>query len=322
MDPTLKGYTLGELEVNKYSYSQPTGGVDQDVGMKILEFVLIMGFLAALMLAPLLTVALIKTFSRTLGSDISKSNWSHSSSLIAGATVVSIMFCFMTWVAELNQLNKLVKINRFADMKLGFLATLYAWALVVTFAPIGVGIYCRSNSQEGNHSTALTSRWWIFVYVAVSTIVGFASHIILVLFPTVLFMFVHPVDISALIFLHVALIYSMTVILAIFMNQLYRWGACECNEKCHLCCVCCIWFLYLFYVCCMLISVPLTYITIIEIYQFIVGRNVYEQQAWTALANFIPSVVIVLFTRLLNKMYDDKSKDGQKEGERAPLIEK
>ena len=318
MDATLKAYTLNEVAVNPFTYTQHSNIDDEDVGMQLLFLVLAIDFVIAFALAPIFVIFLTNTFTATLRSN----SKSYSSSMITGAGAVSTIFCVMTWIAELHHLHKLVKVDTFIDIKLGYLATLYTWSFLVSLV-ITLGIrhsenkqyqHIRENSTSEDQPPPLAIRWWIVVYIAGSTIVGFLSHMLLILAPTVIFLFVNPVDVSSLLFLHVAMMYSMTVLLAIFIFQMRQWG-----HKLQ----CMIfgpwvdrftWFLYLLYACCIVAVVPLSYVTIIEIYQFVFGRNLYDQLATTVLATYIPSVAIVLFTWLLNRSFsenDDNTKEKQ-----------
>ena len=107
----------------------------------------------------------------------------------------------------------------------------------------------------------------------------------------------------SLIFLHISIIYSMTIVVGILFYYIHQWSTWEIAVKHKYCCEVTVWFISLFYICCIFGGVVLGYFTIIEFYQLVINRNLYDQFAWTSITNSIPSLVMVFFAWILNKEF-------------------
>ena len=142
-----------------------------------------------------------------------------------------------------------------------------------------------------------SNRLSLFMFIAVASIVSFGSHIGLVMFPTVIYLFIYPLNTMSLIFLHISIIYCTTILLGMLIYYIHQLGPLK-NK-----CCCCIWLISLLYFCFMFSSAFLSYITVIEFYQLVINRNVYDQFVWANLTNNIPTLLIILVTWMLNRRF-------------------
>ena len=300
MDINFKAYVLCESAVKPYSQGQIPDFCDEYAGMEILQFIYIVGFIAVLLFVPVSVILLSKNFIQIL-----KDEWSRSSSIIAGGTIVSSTFVILSMFAELHQINRLmvsVSNNPFAHEKFAFMSTAFIWSVSFTLAFISIW---RSTCIKGE----LPNKLCLFTFVSVASIVSFASHLGLIVFPTIIYLFIHPLNTMSLIFLHISIIYCMTVLVGIFIYYIHQWSTWVPDVKDvnhRYCCEFLIWFICLFYLCCMFGGVVLGYITIVEFYQLVINRNLYDQLAWTSITNNIPSLVMVFFTWMLSKEFFKK----------------
>ena len=291
LDVNFKAYVLCESAVKSYSGQIPKY-CEEYTGMVILKFIYIVGFVAVLLFVPVLVILLSKNIHLTL-----KDKWSRSSSIIAGGTIVSFTFVLLSMFAELNQISWLVSPsnnNFFAHVKLAFMLITFIWSILFT-----AGFVCIWKSKCAN----ISNKVILFTFTSVASIVTFASHLGLIVFPTVIYLFIHPINTMSLIFLHISIIYSMTIIVGILFYYIHQWSTWEIKLKHKYCCEVTVWSFILFYICCMFGGVILGYFTIIEFYQLVINRNLYDQFAWTSITNNIPALVMVFFAWILNKEF-------------------
>ena len=295
LDVNFKAYVLCESAVKPYSRGQIPEFCDEHTGMRILQFIYIVGFVAVLLFVPVLVILLSNNINLILEDE-----WSRSSSIIAGGTTVSSTFVGLSMFAELSQMGWLVSANNnwFAQAKFAFMLIIFIWS--VSFTSVLIFIW---KSKCNNISNKLI----LFMYISVASIATFASHLGLIVFPTVIYLFIHPLNTMSLIFLHISIMYCMTVLVGIFIYHIHQWSIWMRNvKKYKYCCEFLTWFICLFYLCCMFSGVVLGYITIIEFYQLVINRNLYDQLSWTSIMNNIPALVMVFFTWILNKEFFKK----------------
>ena len=177
LDVNFKAYVLCESAVKSYSGQIPKD-CDEHTGMVILKFIYIVGFVAVLLFVPVLVILLSKNIHLTL-----KDKWSRSSSIIAGGTIVSFTFVLLSMFAELNQISWLVSPsnnNLFAHLKFAFMLITFIWSISFT-----AGFVCIWKSKCAD----IPNKVILFTFTSVASIVTFASHLGLIVFPTVIYLF-------------------------------------------------------------------------------------------------------------------------------------
>ena len=212
--------------------------------------------------------------------------------------------------------------NEYDILKAVFLFVLISWLTILSI------IHALYYHFEEN--TNCMSK--IAEFFAVFSLSTFAALVLLNFAPTVLLLFAYPVDISALIALHIALFYSASTVLAVFFNKIITWTLDHrsishnltkvlCMCKCKDCCeenscnnmIKVGWCSYVILGTLIMVALlPLAYVCIILLYQFVVARSESNQIASENLAKYVPAIAIAIFGFMLNKGAFDKLEHKQR----------
>ena len=280
-------------------------------GRGILKFTYSIGFVLAITLAPILIPLLFKIIR-----DLLQTPDNHNKLTLAGATTVSASYTIISVSIAFYQLTRYI--NEFDHMKAGFMFALLFWLLVVTF----VSAFYFKFDGEALQKCVLR----VAGFIAVSSLSSFTGILMLSFAPTILLLFVYPVDTSSLLALHVALFYSTTIVLAVFFRSVKEWvinhrsiirtavkrnNADADDDDDDGCCNKFLIYagilLHILLGMVLVALLPLTYVCLILLYQFVVARSEHHQLlAYSNFATYIPSIIIAVFGFIVKKGLPDK----------------
>lgn len=299
-----KGITLQCDTVERYWLTNPQQrSNDAQFGRYILLYAYMIGFFLTLILAPILMPLLFKVLKDML-DDTNEENSYYFKLMFAGASTVSFAYSVVSIGVSFHQLSRSSDFppNEFELMKICFLGIILVWLLLLTVLfTIYYHFELKPNSMKKMSA--------FFSALGLST---FSASLMLSFTPTVLLLFAYPVDTSALLALHVALFYSTTVVIAVFFNNVRIWIEHHRNIARRLISncgrstaieigICFGFFCQIFLGSFLLILLPLIYISIILLYQFVIARNESNELASSNIAKYIPPILIAVFGFLLNK---------------------
>ena len=277
---------------------------DAQYGRGILKFTYSIGFVLGMTLAPILIPLLFKII-RDLFQTPDK-EVSYNKLTLAGATTVCAGYTIISVSIAFHQLSRYI--NEFDRMKTGFMFALLFWLLVVTFFS---ALYFKFDKKIPALQKCVLH---IAGFIAVFSLSGFTGILVLSFAPTIILLFAYPVDTSSLLALHVALFYSTTIVLAVFFCSVKEWVVnhrsiinttftCTCNHGwCNKCLICVGTFLHLSLGMVLVALLPLTYVCLILLYQFVVARSEHHQLlAYSNFAAYIPSIIIAVFGFIIKK---------------------
>ena len=244
---------------------------------------------------------------RTSSSTEEESDNYHYKPIFASALVVSFMYSLTSIsIAFYHQPS-----NEFEWMKTSFLVVLLVWLIILDVLQAVYYLYIKEDSSKYYMKTVLA-------FLAVLSLGTLAADIMLSIPPTILLLFAYPIDLSALIALHIAIFYCATIVLAVYFAKVHKWitkhykmtmkilKICKVKEDnpnpCAVTAVVYIgWFGYIFLGLVVLVALPITYVCIIFFYQFVVARSNTSDISLNGLPLYIPSVVIAVFGFVIKK---------------------
>ena len=312
-----KGITLHCAAVENYTYDSVNNfTADARYGRGILIFTYTIGFVLTIMLAPILISLLFKIIKDLF--DVSNEedfDISYSKLILAGASTISLVHTFLSVGIAFYQLTKYRNVfNEFDRMKSGYLPVLLIWLFTITAAHT---IYYDSNKDKLQNCMLKIAG-----FLAAFSLSAFTGLLMLSFAPTILLLFAYPVDISSLLALHVALFYSTTIVLAVFFRSVREWivhhysivkniiSCSFCNktqqklakkDNCNKCIIFAGMFLHILTGMVLVALLPLTYVCLILLYQFVVARSEANQLAYSNLSTYVPSLVIAVFGFIIKK---------------------
>ena len=282
----------------------------QRYGRGIFIFTYTTGFALTVVLIPLLLPLLFKIIEDLLSNE-ERLGIYYNYKILAGATTVCLVYTFASVFIAFYQLTKYGdKFNEFDGIKTGFLLSLLIWLFILTV------VYTFYFKFDARNDNKLYNRMLKFAgFFAVFSLSAFTGLLMLSFAPTILLLFAYPLDTSALLALHSALFYSTTIMLAVFFHSIHEWivnhdsithdiisrlfgNSTYANwGKCIIFCG------TLFHVLTgmMLVALlPLTYVCLILLYQFVVARSG-THLADSNVATYVPSITIAVFGFVIKK---------------------
>ena len=236
---------------------------------------------------------------------------------LAGACTISTGYTILSVSIAFYQVTRYI--NEFDHMKAAFLLSILLWMLVNT---IFSALYFRFDEKKFSNSHRKLILHFAMCFAAFS-LSSFTGIVMLSFAPTILLLFAYPVDTSSLLILHVASFYSTTILLAVFFRGVKEWiinhdsifettfcSSCYKNDcikhknysiiKSAFQCIIFGGLLLLGMV--LFAMLPLTYVCLILLYQFVVARSEVNQLlAYSNFATYIPSIVIAVFGYIIKK---------------------
>ena len=304
-----KGIALHCTSVKSYNSTTVKEGrhhADAQFGEIILYYAYSIGFILALMLTPVFISVLLRIINDLLSKkDNNIKDIDNKKLLLSSVSTVCFMYSFASIGIAFYQLTKYVGHipNKFDLMKASFLTILIVWLSVLS--SIIPFVFDNGNKHK------LASCF------SVLSISIFAAVLILSFPPTVILLFAYPLDTSALLTLHIALFYSTAVLLAIHFSMIDKWINKTQKYKTWKKWKISVfihggWFLQIMLGLLTIVMLPLTYICIIFLYQFVIIRSDSNQIAYSSIVKYIPTIVIGLFGYALqNKGFGGSNNDKQ-----------
>lgn len=225
---------------------------------------------------------------------------------LAGASIISTGYTAISMAIVFYQVTRYI--NEFDHMKTWFFFVLLGWLLVVAIIS---SLYFKFDKEDFTTSRIRILR--IAGICAAFSLSSFTGILMLSFAPTILLLFAFPVDTSSLLVLHIASFYSTTIVLAVFFRSVKEWFVnndsiieavfCPVCYKENLRCLKCTGLLlYIILGLVLLALLPLTYVCLILLYQFVVARSEVNQLlAYTNFATYIPSIAIAVFGFVIKK---------------------
>lgn len=234
--------------------------------------------------------------------------------MFAAASAVSLIYFLIAVFTAINQAIKLKtgrlpSLNEFEICKICYLFVLLVW---VFSTGIVLAIFFPYKTSANNYKK-------IVAFVAILSLTFLAADVMLSFFPTILLLFAYPINSSALLALHIALFYSTTVVLAVYFAVVHYWieehdsivNEDAPNEnifeklvhklKCESLVVRVGWFLCITLGLLIMCLLPLTYICIILLYQFVVARSNTNEAAVNGITMYVPTLIIGVFGFAIDK---------------------
>ena len=294
-----KGFTLQHTSVELFNFTA-LNDTDSILGFNILLSIYIINFFLTLFLVAISLQPMFLMFKNIFIDD---KEAPHRKFLLAAGSVLAFLYFIATVTVEFDELQHVVFVhqNMFGILKITFLTIVLLYFLLLL-----VCTFC----------TFTQCSHVLGAFFVVGSISAFAAIILLSFTPTIILLFVHPVDTSSLLALHVALFYTSTIVMAIIFQQIYSWitkdtkknvndnSSCCNNSCCEITpspsiqsCV-----MVIFYTGFYILLLPLSYIYFILLYQIIIIRSEYSDVALTLsdFARYIPSIIIGGFGFWLN----------------------
>ena len=227
--------------------------------------------------------------------DNAKKKAKRSQAVLTAAAVVSLLFFIAAVITDCHVLTK-SEGNVFTRMKLAFTSVF----IVINFL---------MNILLQFLLTEISCAKRAGTFFIVGSITSLTGIVLLSFIPTILHVFVYPVDTSALIVLNITLFYSMTIFFAIVIYYAAYLRESSTFEKTKLGkfmkeknpSMCCLWVVYLVVTSLLLALMAVTYVTFILMFQFAVSRNENTIITIGTFSKYLPIVAIILITYLLNK---------------------
>ena len=350
--PEEKAIALHCAAVEKYNrYDRKDRGSDAMFGILILRFAYSVGFILTFFMVPLFLGLLFKILNKTLNDNdnnsankygdnnsdaqldmaMSSTDNDHYKPMFVAVSFVSFMYSFASiTIAFYNLPNESRQpLNKFQVMKTVFLLVLLAWLIFFTI------VYAIYYSSMDCMKKVLASA-------AVLSLGILAADIMLSIPPTILLLFVYPINSSALLALHIAIFYCATMVLAVYFSKIHKWmtkhypittkilKALRClkgledgknHPKSVLGVIYFCWCLHIVLGLVVLVALPITYICIMLLYQFVVARSNTSGVYLNGLPLYIPSVVIAVFGIVIKKgAFEQDTAEKEKKKEEQILI--
>lgn len=296
---------------------------DARFGRIILFYTYAIGFAITILTTPFVMGVLfmiLNSFQDTDNQDDENANKRYYYKLMfAAASAVSLFYSFTAVFAALYQALKLytgrfASLNEFQTCKIGCLSFLMGW---VIFTAIVLAVLFPYK-PSANYNTIKK----ILAFFAILSLTFLAAYIMLSFFPTILLLFAFPINSSALLALHIALFYSATVVLAVYFAMVHYWIKehdlivskkdnptnmlekvinCLKQNECESLVVHIGWFLCITLGLLITCLLPLTYICIILLYQFVVARSNTNDVALNGITMYVPTLIIGAFGFIIDK---------------------
>ena len=308
-----KGVALDCTSVSNYTSSKKYFTNGGRYGKGILVFTYTIGFILVIGLTPILLPLLFKIIRDLL----QRSDKNYDKMFLAGACTISTGYTILSVSIAFYQVTRYI--TEFDHMKAAFLLIILFWMLVIT---IFSALYFRFDEKNFSNSHRKRILHFAMCFAAFS-LSSFTGIIMLSFAPTILLLFAYPVDTSSLLILHVASFYSTTIVLAVFFRGVKEWiinhDSIFGTTFCSSCCKnpsnvpskrdsikrtfqCFIFGGLLFLGMVLFAMLPLTYVCLILLYQFVVARSEVNQLlAYSNFATYIPSIVIAVFGYIIKK---------------------
>ena len=300
-----KGVALDCTSVSNYTSSKNYFTNGGQYGKGILVFTYTIGFILVIGLTPILLPLLFKIIRDLL----QRSDKNYDKMFLAGACTISTGYTILSVSIAFYQVTRYI--NEFDHMKAAFLPIILFWKLVIT---IFSALYFRFDENNFSNSHRKHILHFAMCFAAFS-LSSFTGIVMLSFAPTILLLFAYPVDTSSLLILHVASFYSTTIVLAVFFRGVKEWiinhdsifgttffSHCCDNDSIKR------FFHWLIFCGLLLLGMvlfamlPLTYVCLILLYQFVVARSEVNQLlAYSNFATYIPSIVIAVFGYIIKK---------------------
>ena len=280
-NPAYKGYTLSSLAVEPYT-NEVLYDKNLQVGMIIFIIVYLLSIIFIIYLLLFLTPSMLKEYVHKFNEDeILESP--HQVQLVV-LFLLALFYIPVIIGTDIFQLA--LNPNVFAIVKL----VLSLFIIIMCFVYCGCcGCCCPSyNNSECNYPC------WRFFLVA--TLLSFTFLLSLDMIPTILLLFIFPVESFALIMIHVALLYAETMAGTLIVHYFRR----QINESCDCECTCkmfgltfCSVFTSMLMIC--------AYFSIVFFFQLLILRNVNDNEVFSLIISYLPSVIIIVFGTILRK---------------------
>ena len=305
---------------------------DARYGRAILIYSYTIGFAFALILAPILVQLLIKMLEKFIEKPRLEKH-SYNKMFVGGASVVCCGYNILSITIAFHQVTKYADIfHEFDCLRTVFILTLFAWSFILSAVHTLFYNLKKVRNENNNNQSQCFIKFIIFVCVlSLST---FTALLMLNFAPTVILLFAHPIDTSALTALHIALFYSTATVLAVFFDKISNWNTNHGESYEVFKDLCCesyaikllfIFFSLLFNILLgmmLVVLLPLTYVCIVLVYQFVVARSGNYAVDSDDLASYIPSIAIAVFGYVLKKGAFDISRQEKIDMKNSSLAEK
>ena len=302
---------------------------DARYGRKILIYSYTVGFAFAMTLAPVLVQLLFKMLEKFIKKPTLEEN-SYNTLFVGGASVVCCGYNILSIAAAFHQAAKYADISHeFDRLRKGFIFTIFVWSFILS--AVHTLFYKVRNENINKRSQCMIKFIMFLSAVSLST---FTALLMLNFAPTVILLFAHPIDTSALIALHIALFYSTATVLAVFFDKILNWiinhsesykvfkfkdfrgqsYAFKLFISFSL-------FFNILIGLMLVVLLPLTYVCIVLVYLFVVARSGNYAVDSDNLASYFPSIAIAVFGYVLKKGAFDISKQEKIEKKNSSLAE-
>lgn len=239
--------------------------------------------------------------------------------IFAAASAVSLLYFLIAVFTAINQVIKLStgrppdSLNEFEICKISYLFIILFWVFLMGIA---FAIFFPYKTSTNNYYKKIVA------FCAILALTFLAADVMLSFFPTILLLFAYPINSSALLALHIALFYCTTVVLAVYFAVVHHWieghesivsnkndptNTLEKivnwlqHKKCESLVVYIGWFIFITLGLLITCLLPLTYICIILLYQFVVARSNTNDIALNGISMYIPTLIIGVFGFVIDK---------------------
>lgn len=275
-DPAYKGYTLPSLAVKPITMEV---FYDENLRVGIIIFIIVY-------ILSILFVIYLTWFSKEYNIIRCRFN-EDSFNLVRLVALLPLASFYIPVIigTDIFQL-RLNKFNVVAIVKL----LLSPFIIIICF------MYCCywscSCCPFYDNSKCNPHPWWHRFLVA--TLLSFSFLLCLDMIPTILFSFIFPVESFALITIHVALLYTETMAGTLIVHYFRRQIKESCRYKKCTCKM---------VVCSVFISILMifAYFSILFFFQLLILRNVNNNDIFSLMTDYLPSVVITVFGITLNQ---------------------
>ena len=313
-----KAIALQCTVVEKYNrYSLEDRNNDARLGVVILKFAYLIGFILTFVMAPIFMGLIFKIMNKLFSgnSEIgTESNTSGTGSnmdsykpIFMAGSAVSFMYSLGSLSIAFYQVTKTSRfpLNEFECMKISFLSVLVVW---LTAIAVVLTTYYKFNSDKCIKKVA--------AFFCILGLAVFTADVMLSFAPTFLLLFAYPISSSALLVLHIAIFYCTIILVAVYFAILHKWItdhykivseiAKKNDEQTGRQTIKAVlitsgWLACIMIGLILIALLPLTYICILFFYQFVITRSNTTNVSTSGISLYIPSLIIAVFGFLVKK---------------------